>query len=270
MTDVKTPCWIITLNPGGEAVQHLLRDLAAHGVTAETIAGVDGRNGMPALRADERLAPATTRWRHLCELNGSEVGCYLAHLRALRRAYDSGLERICILEDDVELEPAFGTVLAELERLPDDVEMIRLMGLKIRKRKIVQTLADGVHQLVRPERGCLGTQGYLVNRAGMKKILDYGSRIFEPIDKLYDHFWEYDLRLFGVEPHLILESARPSSIVKSNVGRAKVAAWLYWFYPFGKLFRSIKRHSYLRWHRNEFYPAERPKGKTGRTARIKG
>jgi len=250
-------------------VQKLLADLAAQGVSAQTVPGVDGRLGMPALQEGERLDIATTRWRHLCDLNGSEVGCYLAHLRALRRAFDEGRQRICLLEDDVELEPDFGPLLTELEQLPDEVEMIRLMGLKIRKRKVVKRLADGVHELVRPERGCLGTQGYLINRSGIKKVLGHGSRIFEPIDKLYDHFWEYDLRLYGVEPHLIWESVGGSSVVKSNVAKARVAVWLYWLHPIGKFFRSVNRHRYLWRHRAEFYPATLPSTKPGRTARMK-
>lgn len=264
-----TPCWVITLNPDKPAVQKLLTELAAQGVSAQTVPGVDGRSGMPALQADERLASATTRWRHLCELNGSEVGCYLAHLRALKRAQESGLNRVCLLEDDVELEPDFARVLAELEQLPDEVEMIRLMGLKIRKRKVVKMLSDDVHQLVRPERGCLGTQGYLINHIGMRKVLDHGHNIFEPIDKLYDHFWEYDLRLYSVEPHLIWESTGGSSIIKSNVAKASVATWLYWLHPIGKFFRSVNRHWYLWRYRREFYPAERPLEKPGRTARMK-
>jgi len=266
---IQTHCWIITLNPSSESVRRLLTDLAAQGVTAEVIAGVDGRKGMPSLQPGERLARAKMRWRHLCELNASEVGCYLAHLRALRRAHEAGVDRICILEDDVELEPAFATVIAELEQLPEDVEMIRLMALKVRKRKIVKTLADGVHQLVRPERGCLGTQGYLINRAGMEKVLRHGSTIFEPIDKLYDHFWEYGLRVFGVEPHVLWEIAGTSAVIKSNVARARVAPWLYWFYPVGKFFRSVRRHWHLRRHRDQFYPAEKPGSRPGQTERMK-
>ena len=269
MTSATTPCWIITLNPDKPAVQQLLAALTAQGISAQTISGVDGRAGMPALQPGERLSPWKTRWRHLCELNSSEVGCYLAHLRALRRAYESGLQRICLLEDDVEIEPDFASMLIELEQQPDDVEMIRLMGLKIRKRKIISTLSDGVHHLVRPERGCLGTQGYLINRSGMQKVLSHGSTVYEPIDKLYDHFWEYDLHLYGVEPHLIWETAGSSSIVKSNVAKARVAIWIYWLHPIGKFLRSIQRHRYLRRHRAEFYPAGHPTTIPGRTARMK-
>ncbi|SEA31813.1 glycosyltransferase family 25 protein [Microbulbifer marinus] len=264
-----TPCWVITLDPEGARARTLLSALKEQRLPARTIGGVDGRGGMPALQAGERIASGTTRWRHLCELKSSEVGCYLAHLRAIRRAYESGLERVCILEDDVHLEPDFGKVLAELEQLPADVEMVRLMGLKVRKRKEVQTLTDGNYRLVRPERGWCGAQGYLINRAGMKKVLDYGSRIFEPIDKLFDHFWEYDLHVYGVEPHLLWETEHESSIKKSNVHRDRVSRWLYWLHPLGKLWRSLKRHAYLRSHAREFYPAQKPQGRPGRTARMK-
>ncbi|MCO1333743.1 glycosyltransferase family 25 protein [Microbulbifer sp. OS29] len=264
-----TPCWIITLQPRSNSVDHLVSAAKMQRLHVSTIIGVDGRAGRPHLVDGEFIDNETSRWRHLCELKNSEIGCYLAHLRAIRRAYRSGLDRVCILEDDVQLEPSFGRVLAELERLPEDIEMIRLMGLKVRKRKIIQPLNDGVHRLVRPERGWCGAQGYLINRAGMEKVLNYANRIFEPIDKVFDHFWQFDLKLYGIEPHLLWESEHTSSIIKSNIHRANVPRWLYWLHPFGKLWRSVERHLYLKRHAREFYPAQKPIYSIGRTARIK-
>ncbi|WP_226646163.1 glycosyltransferase family 25 protein [Microbulbifer variabilis] len=255
--------------PEGEPINQLLSALKSQRLRASQIAGVDGRRGIPKLEADEVICNNITRWRHLCELKSSEIGCYLAHLRAIRQAYQAGLQRACILEDDVLLEDDFGRVLAELERLSPEVEMVRLMGLKVRKRKIIRCLNDGVHKLVRPERGWCGAQGYLINRRGMEKVLGYANRIFEPIDKVFDHFWQFDLKLYGVEPHLLWETEHTSSIVKSNVHKASVARWLYWLHPFGKFWRSIQRHIYLYRYKKEFYPAEKPKQRLGRTARIK-
>ncbi|WP_020412244.1 glycosyltransferase family 25 protein [Microbulbifer variabilis] len=265
----QTPCWIISLHPEGGTVYNLLETLKSQRLRTALVSGVDGRSALPRFEGDEVLCNRTTRWRHLCALKNSEVGCYLAHLRAIRLAYQTGLNRVCILEDDVQLEPDFGKILAELERLPEEIEMIRLMGLKVRKRKIIKTLNDGIHKLVRPERGWCGAQGYLLNRKGMEKILGHANRIFEPIDKVFDHFWQFDLKLYGVEPHLLWETAHTSSIVKSNVGRAKVARWLYWVHPFGKLWRSVERHIYLLRHYQAFYPAQKPKQRPGRTARMK-
>ncbi|GAB2901786.1 glycosyltransferase family 25 protein [Microbulbifer echini] len=250
-------------------MHELLGSLKSQRLRANQVAGVDGRNGIPRFETGETLANATTRWRHLCELKNSEIGCYLAHLRAIRQAYQAGLQRVCILEDDVQLEEDFGRVLAELERLPPEVEMVRLMGLKVRKRKVIRVLNDGIHKLVRPERGWCGAQGYLVNRRGMEKVLGHASQLFEPIDKVFDHFWQFDLKLYGVEPHILWETAHTSSIEKSNIARAKVARWLYWLHPFGKLWRSIERHVYLYRYKKEFYPASKPKQRPGRTARMK-
>ena len=263
------PCWIITLNPEHDHVVYLLKQLRDWGFDPELFPGVDGRKQMPSLFPDEQVAQKITRSRHLCELTSSEVGGYLSHLRAIKRAYSQGFDRVCILEDDVGLEPSFESVVKEVFGLPEKVEMVRLMALKVRKRKIVEYFSNGQHQLVRPERGWCGGQGYVLNRRGMEKIIKAGSSIFEPIDKFYDHFWEYDLRLYGVEPHLIWEMSRPSNILKSNVAQSRVPWWLYWLHPFNKLWRSLKRHAYLMQHKSEFYPAELPQGKPGKTKRMK-
>lgn len=263
------PCYVITLNPQSERVQTLLAHLAAAGVPAQVFQGVDGRQGIPATRGQEVLATRQMIWRHKCTMTGSEVGAYLSHYRVVEEAFASGRDRICVFEDDVELEPGFAAAFHELVTLPDEFEMIRLMGLKIRKRKVIKRLNDGVHVVTRPERGELGGQGYIINRPGMEKFLKHARHVFEPIDKVFDHAYEYDLRLFGVEPHLILETVHPSNIAKSNRNRAQVPLWVKLLYPLGKGWRSLQRHRYLRAHHDEFYPAEKPRQRPGRSARLR-
>lgn len=263
------PCFVITLNPQSEQTQSLLENLKNAGFPAQLYAGVNGRDEMPATQGEEVLSQTQSLWRHQCTMTSSEVGAYLSHYRLVKHAYDTGLQKVCIFEDDVELEPAFSKVMTEVVNLPDEYEMIRLMGLKIRKRKVVLKFSEGVHELVRPERGILGAQGYVINRIGMRKFLEHAKVIFEAIDKVYDHFYEYDLRSFGVEPHIILEKVHPSSIVKSNRARAEVPLWVRVLYPIGKGLRSMQRHRYLRAHHDDFYPAEKPKQRPGRSVRLR-
>lgn len=263
------PCWIITLHPESEGVRALMESLAAQGVNAELFPGVDGRHAMPALNADEFLDVQKTRRRHLCEMTNSEVGCYLSHLRAIKKGYALGYQKLCILEDDVEVEPEFGPALAEIATLPEQVEFVRLMALRVRKRKIVQSMLQGSHQLTRPERGVLGAQGYVVNRSAMAKIIQYACNIFEPIDKVYDHYWEFGLHQYGVEPHLLWERPHKSSILKSNVKRSRVGLFYYFIRPLVKGLLSKKRNSYLKANSAALYPAELPAGRPGRTARMK-
>jgi len=190
-------------------------------------------------------------------------------LRAIKKAYALGYEKLCLLEDDVEIEPEFGRALREINNFIEDFEFVRLMALRVRKRKIVREMLQGSHRLTRPERGVLGAQGYVINRQAMEKIIQYASNIFEPIDKVYDHYWEFGLHQYGVEPHLLWERPHPSSILKSNVKRSRVGFYYYLIRPLIKGLLSKKRNSYLKTYSEALYPAELPPEKPGRTARMK-
>lgn len=264
------PCWIISLDPSAPMPSSLAAQLAAQGVDHRFIPGVDGRRGKPPLVGREHIAARRALIRHGKTLTSSELGCYLAHYRAVQRAWDEGLERICIMEDDVSLEDDFARVLAAVAALPEDMEMVRLMALRVRRRKVLSPLPGcDSHRLVRPERGWCGCQAYVVNRRGMKKFLDYACAIFEPVDKVIDHFWEFDLRLYGVEPHVCWENEHPTSIVKVPAQLPPVPLHYRLAAPFAKLAFSISRHSYLRRHADEFYPAEKPPVRMGRTKRMR-
>jgi glycosyl transferase, family 25 len=268
---VKFGCWVISLDEQCEQAQTLLAALRQQGVEASVFHGVDGRQGIPSLEGREKINKLQSILRHQQMLTSSQVGCYLSHYRVISKAYDEGYDRICILEDDAILEDKFGGGVRRLIGLPEEYEMTRLMALKIRKRKVVKPLFDDCdsHDLVRPERGWCGAQGYLLSRSGMKKILDNGGDLFEPIDKLYDHFWEFDLKLYGVEPHLLYEQREESNIQKIPPSKPYMGIVLKIGFHLYKGFRSLKRHLYLNRFRNEFYPASKPKGRPGRTERMK-
>ncbi len=264
------PCRIISLNPSSAMALALAEELRTQRVAFEFIAAVDGRQGTPQLQGRERFDDRKALIRHGRLLRAAEIGCYLSHYRAIQHAWDEGLPRLCLLEDDVGLESDFAKALGAIEQLPEEAEMVRLMGLRIRKRKVLSVLPDmESHRLVRPERGWCGTQGYVINRAGMRKVLDTAWRIYEPIDKFYDHFWEYDLRHYGVEPHVIYEHEHPSSIQKPPQSRPFVP-WRYrLLMPVDKFLFSRSRHRYLKQHAAEFYPAEKPAMAIGRTRRMR-
>ena len=249
----------------------LLASLHQQGIDASIFHGVDGRQSMPPLQGREKINKMQSIFRHQQMLTSSQVGCYLSHYRVIKKAYDEGYDRVCILEDDAILEEKFGAGLKQLIDLPEEYEMTRLMALKIRKRKIIKSLFENndEHVLVRPERGWCGAQGYLLSRAGMKKILDNGSDLFEPIDKLYDHFWEFDLKLYGVEPHLVYEKREESNIKKTPPTKPRMGVVFKIGFHLYKGFRSLKRHLYLYRFHSEFYPASKPEGRPGRTERMK-
>lgn len=259
--------WIIALNPQNPVALDLQRTLIEQGINAEIKPAVDGRQTMPTLQGREQLSQRKALIYRKAPLTSAEVGCYLSHYRLIQQAWDQGLSHICLFEDDVAAEPGLGDLLRGIVALDDSAHLVRLMSLKIRKRKIVQELPGG-YTLVRPLRGALGTQGYVVNRAGMERILAFGATIYLPIDKLYDNFFLYDLNCFSVEPHAVYEIVRPTSVKKA--GAKKNNNWmlnLHW--QMSKLMRSIRRRIYYIAHYKHFHPASKPKDRQGKSARIR-
>lgn len=268
-TSMKIKTAIITLNPGFEKVHELSRLLADQDLRYEVVLAADGREEFPLLEEGEHLDQSKSLKMRLVELTKSEVGCYLSHFRTIKKAYNAGLKRICIIEDDVLIEPDFSEVLDSLEALPEEFEHIRLMGLKRHRRKIICQL-DKRHQLTRPVKGLCGTQGYVLNRSGMEKVLQQGCVISEPIDKFYDHFWDIDLKSYCVEPHIIWE--RPiveSSIVKKSRDNAVNSSSKLLRKYAVKLRQSFKRRVHILKHWNDFLPAEKSAIPMGKTARIR-
>ncbi len=247
----------------------LHHSLTNAGIVHDFFPAIDGRKTSPALQDDERLDYRKTLLRHRRLLTGSEIGCYLSHYRAIKKAYSIGFQRLCLLEDDVVLEPGFADVLRALESRPEHEEMIRLMGLRMRRRKVISIIGNTGHQLVRPDRGWCGTQGYVINRPGMEKVISWAKNIFEPIDKLYDHFWEYGLQVYGIEPHVLYELDHPTSVAKSSSSPVSIPLILRLLHPIHKLFFSRSRHAYLARHHDAFEPADYPSTTTGKTNRLR-
>lgn len=259
--------WIIALNPENPVALDLQRTLREQGIDASIRQAVDGRQEMPPLQGDEQLSPHKTLLYRLAPLTSAELGCYLSHYRLIREAYDAGLSHLCLFEDDVVAEPGIGELLRSTVQLEEDAHLVRLMSLKTRKRKVIRPLSDG-YTLVRPLRGALGTQGYVVNRAGMKKILTFGATIYLPIDKLYDAFYLYDLKCFSVEPHAVHELLRPTSVKKASAAPPPgFRLTLLW--RLDHLMRSAKKRLHFLIHMHEFLPASKPQKTLGKSQRLR-
>lgn len=266
---MKVAYWLITLNPRSANARSIIDDLAKGGVRAEVFDAVDGRAGEPPLEDGESI---NTRRAYLFRkklLTPTQVGCYLSHLRAVKKAYSDGYDRLCIMEDDIAIDDGFFDVLPEILSLDESYELVRLMGLRIRKRKILSGLVGGRFDLVRPVRGVAGTQGYVINRSGMEKLMNTAPNMYEPIDIVYDHSFIHKIRVFGVEPHVIHEIESDSSISRTDKA-APVTPLLYrLLYPFSKLYLSCSRTYYKLKNYKDFMPASYPASSIGRTKRMR-
>lgn len=259
--------WIIALNPENPVALELQRTLQEQGIDASIRQGVDGRQQMPTLQGQEQLSQRKAMIYRRAELTTAEVGCYLSHYRLIHEAYHGGLSHVCLFEDDVVAEPGLGALLQSIVQLDDGKHLVRLMSLKIRKRKVLDALAGGF-TLVRPLRGALGTQGYVLNRTGMKKVLEFGATISMPIDKLYDSFFLFGLNCYSVEPHAVYEIVRPTS-VKKTTSNSQTSAGFTALWQLNKLHRSLMRRFDHLANWNEYHPAQRPKDVPGKSGRLR-
>lgn len=267
------PVFVIALDETAEAPRSLLEQLIQLGFNAQCFQGVDGRTQRPELKAPEHIDETRMQAYVGMALSNSEIGCYLSHYRCVKAAFDAGLERVCIMEEDVALEDNFSTVLQSLCREENSgLEFVRLMGLKKHRRKKIKPL-DATTWLTRPVKGLCGAQGYVLNRSGMEKIIHEAASIWRPIDKMYDQFWDCDLHCYAVEPHIIYEQPTPTSIqhaFKPGEVAAPAANLRRKLQRFGyKTHRSLQRRQYMMKHRKAFTPAEKVTGYYGRTSRIR-
>ncbi len=267
-SDTRTlACYVISLNPDQPSVVRLMNSLQEQGIEARHFPAVDGRAAYPALEDNERISKCMSMLRVRRLLTSSEVGCYLSHLRAVKKAYNEGYDYVCVLEDDVVIEPEFGNTVRAL--LSENLDIVRLMALKLRRRKPLREIVYGI-MLTRPERGTLGTQAYMMSRAGMKKFLDHASVIYEPIDHVLDHFFLFDLETYAVEPHVVFERESASTITKKHQFPSRTPNLLerLMYHPV-KLYFSIRRHWYLLRHQNDIYPATWPSSRPGKSTRLR-
>ena len=146
------------------------------GLRFELVDGVEARRWR-----GEELPLAPGAW---ASLTPPQVGCYLAHLRALQRILDYDLPYACILEDDFHLlpDPDFG--LAEMPKfLPEDFDYIHILeDLRLHDRW--QRFPYNEH-LDRILGTPLSTIGYVVSRGLADRILQEHGSCSMPIDHLY-------------------------------------------------------------------------------------
>lgn len=101
----------------------------------------------------------------------SEVGCLLAHLKAIKKAYDDGFEMAYIMEDDASftLVPFWNKSIQDIIKdAPKDWTLLQLYYISDKCRKFPDIYIDYNES----NHGCWSGAIYLINRKGMSNILD--------------------------------------------------------------------------------------------------
>ena len=149
-------------------------------------------------------------------LSAGEIGCFASHVGVLREFVEEGDGSwLLVMEDDVTLDPAFPFGrLAELGEA-SGVDYFRLYGRYLIRFRHVGWFCD--RQIVRFRGKPLGTQAYLISRAGARSFLDSVERIERPVDHEIDRAWANGLDCYSVYPHPAFELSSPTSVDKRGI-----------------------------------------------------
>lgn len=157
------------------------------------------QQSLPNRAAGERLS----QWRSLLTrrliLTPGEVAHYLCHFRVIKKAFAQGVTHLCVLQEGAQLEVGMGKVLHEISRLPEAFHLVCLGGQAKSARKPLKKL-HGQFQLTRLGDGSIAANGYVLNREGMRRVLEYGNVISQPLDTFLANGFLYGINGYGLVP----------------------------------------------------------------------
>jgi len=178
-------------------------------------------------------------------LVAGEKGCYASHIKAWRTLLDSEYQAMVVLEDDVRFDDRLPSVLNAINDLKLPWDMIKLIGREREKVRAQRDLIPGI-SLVEYARVPSLTAGYVISRAGAKKLLTSRLPFGRPIDIDLRFWWENELVVLGVTPSvLILDETSFVSSIGDKAGQKRKSWVMRW-----KKFRLKSALTFGNWRAN--------------------
>lgn len=216
------PLVFINLDKDSERRTRIEAQFARLGLAGERLSAVWWKH-LAQAEQDLLYSPQRNRGQYYKPLVDGEKGCYASHILAWRQLLDSDAPALVVLEDDVVLDDAFAPVVQAIAALGDDWDMVKLMGRPSGEKIRAARPLTPTHQLIQYRRVPSFTAGYVVSRAGARKLLDSRVPFGRPIDIDLRFWWENDLRVLGVQPPVVrLDTTSEDSTI---AGRRAPASW---------------------------------------------
>lgn len=120
-------------------------------------------------------------WSHCWSLDNTVIACFESHRKAWARFLEGSADAALVLEDDVVFSPQFRPSLVELHRNARNFDVIKLDGNPFRMR-MGPAKSHGQLALREILATTFSTAGYLVSRAGAKRLLEETERYNVAVD----------------------------------------------------------------------------------------
>ena len=180
------PIYFINLERSKSRKQFILNQIEEYNIkNTHFIKAIDGKD---ILKLGDNYYSASDDFYFYSESKNtsmSEYGCTLSHVKAMMKAYEDGHEYILICEDDADLYwiKIWNTTIDDIiKNAPENWEYISLC------RRCNKNFNDKEYVSYRKYR-CSFTTGQIINRKGMKKIIDtiYKDLIYMLDQKIFAH-----------------------------------------------------------------------------------
>jgi glycosyl transferase, family 25 len=214
----RPPVWIISLERAVDRRETVSTSFTSLGQEFEFIQAVDGS----ALTAEQRRL--YSHWRALFEmgrgLGRGMFGASLSHLKVYERMVAEQRPAVAVFEDDVHPSKDLLSVLDCVDKLPDDWQVVTLHSLFASSgpTPIERPPITGHYRVCTYRRVPFGAQGYLVTLSGARRALEVAYPVCFPPDELLFRRHPAGLRVYGIEPSVLVHRDVVSEIHSQPIG----------------------------------------------------
>lgn len=156
-------------------------------------------------------------------LQQGELGCYSSHYQLWSwLEHSADYEQMVVIEDDVAMDWGFLAEVSRIDLQSHGIEYLRLFAkMPSPWRFVASPFLDRYRHLIQFTGYPLGTQAYLVTRAGARKFRRHAQVIEAAVDVYMDRTWEHKVLNLAIVPFPAYERHQASSI---GEGRFQAAA----------------------------------------------
>lgn len=147
------------------------------------------------------------------QLHAGELGCYSSHFALWRWLAAADCEQLIVLEDDVVVDWEFIREIGAMPLAGHGIEYLRLFAkMPAPWRFVASPYFDTYRHLIRFTGYALGTQAYVLSKAGAVRLIRHAAAIEAPVDVYMDRTWDHGLLNLAVYPFPVYERHQRSSI----------------------------------------------------------
>lgn len=242
--------YVINLDRSPERLNEFKDNFSSIGIYVERVEAVDGQLNDLTLHFDDRLC----RKEMGRSIQPGEVGCYLSHVKAIQKFWESDAEYAIILEDDASPSDDFLQVVDDLISLlrKKDVNVYAI-NLGASDFKYSSNYCKAGSAMLRcSHRFPMLATAILWSKSGAKLFLENHKVIGMPYDNYLRFLFSGTNKSFSIHPSIVNASGASSDIEARNTSKRRSShnrSIFYFFYKQKRIIREKIRAFFgkIRW-----------------------